>query len=75
MTGVQTCALPISTRTIDADLDGARTSIAGIEALGIRLADVTDFLVVDGVKKFADSFDKLLAAVEAKRAKLVTVGR
>jgi len=63
------------TRTIDADLDGARASLAAIEALGVKLSDVTDFLVVDGVKKFADAFDKLLAAVEAKRAKLVPAAR
>jgi len=38
--------------------------------VGIRLTDVTDFLVTDGVKKFADSFTALLAAVERKRTAL-----
>jgi transaldolase len=60
----------VASRTIDRDVDEARAQLASIEALGIRMADVTDFLVVDGVKKFADSFDALLAAVEAKRAAL-----
>jgi len=32
-----------------------------------------DFLVADGVKKFSDSFTQLLAAVDAKRAKLAAV--
>ena len=62
----------VAARTIDADLGKARSDIARIEALGISLADVTDFLVTDGVKKFADSYTSLLAAVEAKRARLVT---
>ena len=62
----------VAARTLDADLGKARSDIARIEALGISLADVTDFLVTDGVKKFADSYTSLLAAVEAKRARLVT---
>ena len=60
-------------RTIDKDLAGAKRQIGAIEALGVKLDEVTDFLVQDGVKKFADSFTQLLAAVEAKRAKLATV--
>jgi len=57
-------------RTIDAGLEEAQRQLAAIESLGIRLDDVTDFLVTDGVKKFADSFTALLAAVEAKRTAL-----
>jgi len=60
-------------RTIDKDVDAARREIAAIEALGVKLADVTDHLVVDGVKKFADAFDALLKAVEQKRKKLAEV--
>jgi transaldolase len=60
-------------RSIDEDVEGARARLAAIEAAGVRMADVTDFLVTDGVKKFADSFTGLLGAVEAKRARLATV--
>jgi len=55
-------------RTIDADVDGARRALAALEAAGISLAEVTDLLAADGVRKFADAFTSLLAAVEAKRA-------
>ncbi|HVO34114.1 MAG TPA: bifunctional transaldolase/phosoglucose isomerase [Gemmatimonadales bacterium] len=58
-------------RTIDRDVEGARRVIAEIEAAGVRLNDVTDFLVVDGVKKFSDSYHALLAALEAKRDRLL----
>jgi transaldolase len=64
----------VAARTIDADVDRAKADLAAIEALGIRLSDVTDFLVTDGVKKFADSYASLLSAVEAKRAKLASAG-
>lgn len=60
-------------RTVDRDVDQARRQIAAIEALGISLKDVTDFLVTDGVKKFADSFTALLVAVDQKRVKLAGV--
>ncbi len=60
-------------RSIDKDVPEAKRQVAAIEALGVKLDDVTDFLVQDGVKKFADSFTQLLAAVEAKRARLAAV--
>jgi transaldolase len=61
-------------RTIDEGVERARTTIAAIERLGIRLDDVTEFLVADGVKKFADSFTQLLMAIDAKRVKLTAAG-
>jgi transaldolase len=60
-------------RTVDRDVDQAHRQLAAIEALGIRLDDVTDFLVVDGVKKFSDSFNSLLATIDQKRTKLAAV--
>lgn len=48
------------------DVDGARRIMADLEALGISMKEVTDELVVDGVRKFEESFDKLLGAI-AKR--------
>jgi transaldolase/glucose-6-phosphate isomerase len=47
-------------------LDAAEAELAEAERLGLDLGGVTDALVVDGVKQFADAFDALLAAVEAK---------
>ena len=61
-------------RTIDRDMDGARRVLADIEAAGVSLKDVTDFLVVDGVKKFSDSYQALLAALETKRDRLLAEG-
>lgn len=53
------------------DLDAARKLLAELERHGISLAAVTDRLLDEGVKLFADAFDKLLAAVarEAGAAK------
>ena len=61
-------------RTVDRDVDQAHRQIAAIEALGVKLKDVTDFLVDEGVKKFSDSFDSLLKTIDQKRAKLTVVG-
>ena len=49
----------------------ARRRLGELAAAGISLADVTAHLEVDGVKKFSASFATLLAAIEAKRAKVV----
>ena len=38
--------------------------MADLAAAGISMKEVTDKLTADGVKLFADAFDKLLAAVE-----------
>lgn len=56
-------------RTIDLDVREAYATIERLEAAGIRMADVTARLLRDGVKAFADSFDALLADIEAKRAR------
>ncbi len=45
------------------DLDAACKLLAELERHGISLAAVTDRLLDEGVKLFADAFDKLLAAV------------
>jgi transaldolase/glucose-6-phosphate isomerase len=52
-------------------VDGARRALARLEAEGIRMAEVTERLRVEGVRAFADSFDRLLADI---RAKTETVG-
>jgi transaldolase len=52
--------------TILTDLDGARATLDALAKASISLRDVTDQLVADGVKSFADSFEQLLAAIAKK---------
>ena len=51
-------------QSLTEDLDGARKTMSDLAAVGIVMKDVTNKLTVDGVKLFADAFDKLLEAVE-----------
>ena len=46
------------------DIPGAQKTMDDLAKAGISMKEVTDKLTVDGVKLFADAFDKLLAAVE-----------
>lgn len=54
-------------RTIDKDVEAARQVVANLEAIGISMEKVTEQLLTEGVKSFADSFSKLLEGVESKR--------
>jgi transaldolase len=56
--------------TVESDIAGAKATIEALPKLGISLEEVTDDLVEDGVKKFIDSFDKLLGGVAKKRKEL-----
>ncbi|MCW6508706.1 transaldolase [Lichenifustis flavocetrariae] len=56
--------------TIESDIPGAKAAIESLPKLGISLQTITDDLVEDGVKKFVDSFDKLLGGVAKKRREL-----
>ena len=56
--------------TVESDIAGAKATIEALPKLGISLTKVTDDLVEDGVKKFIDSFDKLLGGVAKKRKEL-----
>ena len=49
--------------TLDAGLDEAKAQLSALEGLGISLKAITDDVLSQGVKLFADAFDKLLAAV------------
>ena len=49
----------------------ARGQLAAIERLGLDLDGVTDRLVLDGVRQFTESFDKLLAAVASRRDQML----
>jgi transaldolase len=56
--------------TLTSGLDEARQVFADLAAAGVDYDSVTDTLEAEGVQKFADSFDELLAGVEAKRGAL-----
>jgi transaldolase/glucose-6-phosphate isomerase len=46
------------------DVAGAQKTMDDLATAGISMKEVTDKLTNDGVKQFADAFDKLLAAIE-----------
>jgi transaldolase/glucose-6-phosphate isomerase len=49
----------------------AARMLEALESAGMSLDKITDDLVIDGVRLFADAFDKLLAAVAAKRRRVL----
>ena len=51
-------------QSLTEDVGGARKTMADLADVGIVMKDVTDKLTVDGVRLFAEAFDKLLDAVE-----------
>jgi len=53
--------------TLESNLDQANTVISELSSQNISLEEICEKLVVDGVKLFADAFDKLLASLEKKR--------
>jgi transaldolase len=59
--------------TVTKDASGASAALAELAAAGIDMAAVTDDLEADGVKKFADSFRDLLAAIEERKQVIVSV--
>jgi transaldolase / glucose-6-phosphate isomerase len=56
--------------TVLEDLDGARGVIEALAKAQISLYDVTEELVSEGVKSFADSFNQMLSAIGGKLEKL-----
>lgn len=58
-------------RTVDADLNAARQVVADLAALGIDLNEVGEQLSVEGVDKFAKSFNGLLRVIDDKRLNLI----
>jgi len=52
--------------SLEADLDAAQDTMDTLEKVGISMKQVTDDLVTQAVKLFADPFDKLLNTVDAK---------
>ncbi len=61
--------------TLERDTTVARTTLDSLEAAGIDMRHVTDGLLSDGLKAFADSFDKLLINIQEKKAQLLAYVR
>jgi len=57
--------------TIHQDVAGGKALIAALDAKGISLRAVTEQLVADGVKSFAQSFKEMLDAISAKHEGLL----
>jgi transaldolase / glucose-6-phosphate isomerase len=53
--------------TLESGLDQAKDQLAALARSGISLEQITSDLVDDGVKLFAEAFDKLLGAIARKR--------
>jgi transaldolase len=53
--------------TLEEDVEGARRTMAELADLGISIDAITDRLLEDGVRLFAEPFAKLLATIEARR--------
>ena len=59
----------------DTVLDGvadAHTLLKQLAKAGVDYDDVTETLELEGVQKFADSFEELLEGVRSKRGQLAT---
>jgi transaldolase len=56
--------------TLEEDVGLARAQLASLEALGISLDAVTEEVLADGVRKFAEPFRRLLATIDERRARL-----
>jgi transaldolase len=56
-------------RTIDLDVEEAYAVVERLTTAGIDMEQVTARLLADGVRLFAESFEKMIADIEAQRAK------
>ncbi len=61
--------------TLAQGMDDAKTLIDSLPGLGVNFKAVTDKLLVDGVKVFADSFAELYAAIRDKQSKILQTRR
>jgi transaldolase/glucose-6-phosphate isomerase len=60
--------------TLASNFEEARAVLSQAQRLGIDLKQITDGLVIDGVRLFAEAFDELLAAVAAKQERVLDTG-
>ncbi|HYP52652.1 MAG TPA: bifunctional transaldolase/phosoglucose isomerase, partial [Pyrinomonadaceae bacterium] len=58
--------------TLERDLDEARAVFDRLAGVGVDLKDVTEKLQTEGLKAFVNSFEALLASIEAKRGALMS---
>ena len=56
--------------SLENDINAASRELKALTAFGIDLEQITDELEQEGVKKFADSYDQLLAALKEKRSEV-----
>jgi transaldolase len=59
--------------TVTEGVSQAQTLLEKLAAVGVDYADVTKTLEIEGVQKFADSFEELLDGVRSKRGQLAAV--
>ena len=52
--------------SLEANLTEAAATLDDLKAAGISLTEVTDELVADGIRKFQEPFDKLMATLERR---------
>jgi transaldolase/glucose-6-phosphate isomerase len=57
--------------TLEAGVEEAERSLAALAAAGISLREATDDLLADGIAKFVQPFERLLAAVATRTRELV----
>lgn len=55
-------------RTVDADIEGARATLAAVRDLGVDLHDVACLLEEQGVAAFIESFEELIRSLAEKAA-------
>ena len=58
-------------RSVDEGLDQAEADLQALAEAGISLDQVTEELEVEGVQKFADSFEQLLGTIEERRKEMI----
>jgi transaldolase len=54
--------------TLEADVEGAQRTLRELGELGVSLRGVTDHLLAEGLRLFAEPFEKLVAFLEERRA-------
>lgn len=64
-----------ATCTLTVGMDEAAAEVDQLAQAGVSLADVTDQLLREGVKSFADSFAELFGAIKSKRDEILQTTR
>lgn len=57
-------------RTVDANVEQARSELDALRRAGIDMKDVTDVLLREGIVSFENSFQSLITGIQKKRAEL-----